>query len=76
MRLHVQGNACIAQNGEQHIHVTHEPDKAITKVVCHADVVTVGIAISVLKKEFDIAVNELDSEELNRLMLVIEEATA
>lgn len=74
MRIDVIGSPDIYVDGKQNINVSHLPNTDITTIICHADVVTVGIAIRVLSQKFEEAIEQLPEGDIHTLQVAIEEA--
>lgn len=80
MRLAIiYGGECRVANtsSHQHIHVKHTPDSDMTTVLLESvDVVTIGIAIEVLKQEYFKLLSTVPEDKHAEIFKVIEEATA
>lgn len=57
----------------QHISAAYDPNTKLHVIECDADVITLGVAIGVLKKEFEDCLSGLEPELANRIRRVTEE---
>ena len=72
MKLTVLGAP--AQHNEaapQGISVRYSPKKNCTVVTCDADVVTLGVAITVLNKLYESALQDIDNDAANEIKTVM-----
>lgn len=75
MHLRVLGKPENKQpKASQRIHTSYNPVTELTSVTCDADVITLGITLSVLKGLFNEALSKLDAETANEIRVVTERA--
>jgi len=75
MQLQVLGKPTIKASGDmQSITVRYNPDKDYTIIHCDVDVVTLGIAMNVLKNLYNEALQKVDAKTANEIMTITERA--
>lgn len=75
MYLKVIGKPVEDMSGVQHISAKYDPTTGVHAVQYSADVVTLGVVLGVLKREFEESLAALEPEMAARIKAITEEVT-